>query len=61
MDFEESNGKLSTEIIYLMKTKDYLENELDEMKWKLEKNEGLVDSLNAKSSDLNDKLLKINE
>lgn len=28
-DFEESNGKLSTDLVYLMKTKDYLENEID--------------------------------
>ena len=31
------------------------------MKWRLEKNQSLIDSLNAKSSDHNDKLLKINE
>ena len=33
------NGKMSAEVTFLIKTRDHLENELEEMKWKLQKNE----------------------
>lgn len=49
------------ELAYAMKTKDYFENQAEELKWKCQKMEETIDSLNNKIRDLDGKILKLNE
>ena len=44
-----------------MKAKNYLESESEEMKWKNQKYEEMIDGLKKKCTDLNDKILKLNQ
>ena len=61
MNTEEVNEKLSSDVMYLMKTKDYLESELEEERWKASKAEELAEGLSEKSSELSRKIMGLNE
>ena len=61
MDHEETTKKLSGEIVYLIKTNEYQQSEMEQMKWKLQKAEELGENMNSKCANLNEKILKTSE
>lgn len=61
IEWENLRNKNQTEIIYLIRVKDQLISEIEELKWKVSRSDELNSSSNKKIASLNERVLKISE
>lgn len=61
IEWENLRNKNQTEIIYLIRMKDQLVSEIEELKWKVSRSDELNSSSNKKIASLNERVLKISE